>query len=328
MVKTMWMVRAGENAYLIKDFKKKKYVAIGWNKTGDISKIKDKEKIKILVEENYKRYSKKSQISTAAGQIYRFLTDFKKLDYVISYDPTNRIYLVGVIDSDYEFNTKLSEYYHLRKVLWKGEVSRDKLSTSTRNTLGAISTIFEINDNALKEIIDVLEGKEQKKDEIDEEAEEQNLKQDMESRASELIKDKILELDWEEMEILVAGILKAMNYKTLITERGADRGKDIEASPDGLMMQEPRIIVEVKHRKGQMGAKDIRNFQSVLRSRNGLYVSTGGFSKEAKYEAERSQDQLTLIDADRLVKLVINNYDDFDVDIKLLIPLTKIYWPN
>ena len=68
-------------------------------------------------------------------------------------------------------------------------------------------------------------------------------------------------------------------------------------------------------------------FQSVLRGRKGLYISTGGFSKEAKYEAERGTEQLTLIDIDKLVDLIIQNYDNFDVDTKLLIPLSKIYWP-
>ncbi len=39
-----------------------------------------------------------------------------------------------------------------------------------------------------------------------------------------------------------------MGYKTTVSEVGPDRGKDIAASPDGLMLTEPRIIVEVKAR--------------------------------------------------------------------------------
>lgn len=328
-MKNMWMVRAGEDAFLIDDFRKKNYISIGWNELGDISHVTDRNTIKELVEKNSDayNYTKKSQINIAASQISRFLFDFRKGDYVLSYDPTNRVYLVGEIQSDYGYDDKLSKYHHVRRVKWLGEVSRDKLSTSTRNTLGAISTIFQINEVAEKEIIGILEGK-GKPEEISEETEEENLKEDMVSRANELIKDHIIKLDWEDMERLVAGILRAMGYKTSITEGGPDRGKDIEASPDGLMLTEPRILVEVKHRSGQMGSKEIRNFHSVLRGRKGLYVSTGGFSKDAKYEAERGTEQLTLIDADKLVHLIIQNYDNFDVDTKLLIPLSKIYWPT
>ena len=76
----------------------------------------------------------------------------------------------------------------------------------------------------------------------------------------ELIKDKIIRLSWQDMQVLVAGILRAMGYKTKISTEGGDRGKDIIASPDGLGLTQPRIFVEVKHRKGQMGAPEIRKF--------------------------------------------------------------------
>jgi restriction system protein len=326
-MKNMWMVRAGRDAFLIEDFKKKNYVAIGWNELSDLSNTLDREKIWELVEEKCDYYTKKSQINVAAGQISRFLMDFQKGDYVLSYDPNNRVYLVGEIQSDYEYDEKIGDYHHIRKVKWLGEVSRDKLSTQTRNTLGAISTIFQIGESGTKEILGILEGK-QEGSKLPENVEEENLKEDMVSRANELIKDHIMQLDWKDMQKLVAGILRAMNYKTSIAAEGSDRGRDIEASPDGLMLTEPRILVEVKHRSGQMGSKEIRNFHSVLRGQKGLYVSTGGFSKEAKYEAERATEQLTLVDADKLVELIIQNYDNFDVDTKLLIPLSKIYWPT
>ena len=327
MTKNMWMVRAGESAYLIDDFKKKNYVAIGWNRIKDASKIKDREEVKQLIREKYSE-NKKHQNIVSAGQFSRFLFEFKKGDYVLSYDPDNREYLIGELIGDYEYDTNQREYHHGRKVKWLGKVSRDKLSTSTRNTLGAISTIFEINDVAQKEIISVLEGKKEIEDEVQEETEVETLKEDMESQAHELIKDKVIKLDWEDMEKLVAGILRAMGYRTYITERGADRGRDIEASKDGLMLEEPRILVEVKRRSGQMGTKEVDRFQNILKGRKGIYVSTGGFSKESRYVAERSTEQLTLIDADRLVKLIVEFYDDFDVETKLSVPLSKIYWPT
>lgn len=77
-----------------------------------------------------------------------------------------------------------------------------------------------------------------------------------------------------------------------------------------------------------MGANEIRSFTGGLRSGDkGLFVSTGGFSKEARYEAERSNIPITLIDADLLVELVVQYYDNFDSDGKALIPLKKIFWP-
>ncbi|WP_292757521.1 restriction endonuclease [Methanobacterium sp.] len=221
------------------------------------------------------------------------------------------------------------EYCDSRKVKWLGTVNRDDLSTSTKNTLGAISTIFEINPDASKGILDALHGIVPVEEIQDEDEELISLKQDILAKSQEFIKDKMLDLDWEEMQELVAGVLRAMDYKTIVSSKGPDRGRDILASPDGLGLSEPRIVVEVKHRKGQMGSPEIRSFTGGLRPGDkGLYVSTGGYSKEAKYEGERSNNPVTLVDADMLVSLIIQYYDNFDTDARSLIPLTKIYWPT
>jgi restriction system protein len=327
---TMWMVRAGEGAFLIEEFRKKNIIAIGWGEMGDLSGVKAGDEIKTLVKETYLD-SKKAQVSISAGQIRRFLFDFQQGDKVVSYDPDKRSYLVGEILSGYKFAPSVCEYPNIRNVKWLGEVDRDKLSTSTKNTLGAISTIFNLGDDAEKEITDLLEGKAPPSPELGEDDEEgfDLLKEDMLSKAHEFIKDKLLSLDWEDMQELVAGLLRAMGYKTIVSAKGADRGKDIQASPDGLGLEEPRIKVEVKHRSGQMGSQEIRSFTGGLRPGDkGLYVSTGGFSKDAKYEADRSNIPVTLIDSDLLVQLVTQYYDTFDSEARTLLPLTKIYWPT
>jgi restriction endonuclease Mrr len=61
-----------------------------------------------------------------------------------------------------------------------------------------------------------------------------------------------------------------------------------------------------------MGSQDLRSFIAALRLRDkGLYVSTGGFTKEARYEAaDRANNQVSLIDSDELVNLIINYYDN------------------
>ena len=77
-----------------------------------------------------------------------------------------------------------------------------------------------------------------------------------------------------------------------------------------------------------MGAQDVRSFLGGLRDGDkALYVSTGGFSKEARYESVRSTIPLTLIDLDELANLVVINYDNFDSEGRVLIPLVRIYWP-
>lgn len=115
----------------------------------------------------------------------------------------------------------------------------------------------------------------------------------------ELIKDRVSQLGWEDMERLVAGMLKAMGYCARVTPKGPDGGRDVIASPDALGLESPRIVAEVKHRKGAMGAPAVRSFIGGLRAGDrGLYVSTGGFTREARYEADRANVPVRPLDLD------------------------------
>ncbi len=58
-----------------------------------------------------------------------------------------------------------------------------------------------------------------------------------------------------------------------------------------------------------------------------MYVSTGGFTKDAKYEADRSNIPVTLIDLDELATLVVTHYENFDLEGRALISLIRVYWP-
>lgn len=327
----MWMVRAGEGGFLIDRFEKENKIVIGWE-IGDLTNVKSLDEIKKLVRNTF--FDKKEgYVNITASQINKFRFEFQIGDNVVSYDPQNRVYLIGEIKSDYFYDDNFYPDNHLeycdnRKVKWLGKVNRDDLSTSTKNTLGAISTIFEINQVAAQEILKIMKGEtpESLPESEDEELEE--LKKDIILKSSEFIEDKIAKLDWEEMQELIAGLLRGMGYKTIISAKGPDRGRDIVASPDGLGLKDPKILVEVKHRKGQMGSSDIRRFTGGLRGKDkGLYVSTGGFTKEARYEAERSNIPIALVDLDLLVNLIVQYYENFDAEARTILPLTKIYWP-
>jgi len=327
-----WMVRAGEGGYLASEFARG-YVAIGWQEFADMSQVRDIETIRKKFIKAYPE-TKAGAVGNQVSMFYKFLAVMKINDRVITYDPNSREYLIGTIISDYYYKrNEVKDYPHVRKVKWEGRVGRDSLSASSRNSLGSTLTIISINEDVWSEISAALKGtiaspsseaaEEEKKDL-------QQIKEDTIGRAHELIKDKILQLDDREMEHLVAAILRAMGYKARVTPIGPDRGVDVIASPDGLGLEDPLIKAEVKHRsKTQMGSQEIRKFIGGLREGNrGLFVSTGGFSKEAKYEAERSNLPVTLVDLDDLAKHVVTNYDKFDLEGNTLIPLVRIYWPS
>jgi restriction system protein len=328
-----WMVRAARNGLLAADFKDKSIVAVGWRYVGDLTNIRDLHQMRDAVGAAYPEM-KPGAVINAAGVLHKFRTLIKVGDTVVSYDPERRIYLFGEVSSDYRYDpTVFDEHPNIRSVKWHAEISRDQLSAGSKNSLGSTLTLFDPGDSVLAEIRSLAAGvrpQTQATSEDDVEKEESEvIFNDTLSKAHEFIKDKILSISFDDMEALTAALLRSMGYKTRVTPKGPDQGRDVIASPDGLGFQAPRIIAEVKHRPNEsMGAEKIRGFIGGLREGDrGLYVSTGGFTREARYEAGRSNVPVTLVDSDYLADLVVEHYEAFDAEGRSLIPLKKVYWP-
>lgn len=329
-----WMVRAGEGGYLTTDFERLGCVAIGWPEVGDLSSVSSLEQTKERVAAAYPNWRRGTQISSAST-LFKLRSVMRQRDRVVSYDPVRREYLLGAVSSDYEYSpAAIPDHPHRRLVSWDKRISRDSLSPGARNTLGSTLTIFEPGKDVLRE----LEGRIASPaaepapaqaggtavDDLD------SLRQDLIGRAHEFIKDRILQLDPDEMEHLVAALLRAMGYKARVTTKGPDRGRDVIASPDGLGFRQPRVFAEVKHRaKEPAGPDKLRSFLGGLRDGDcGLYVSVGGFTREAHYEAERAKHPVTLLDLDQLAELIVEHYESFDSDGRALISLARVYWPT
>jgi restriction system protein len=324
------MVRAGEGGEIIDAFARG-FVAVGWQELGDLTYASTREAIRVRYSKAYPT-DKPGKAAGAVAMLFKFRSAMQRGENVVSYDPGSREYLVGTIDSDYLYNSKLIPGYpHIRKANWEARVDRDLLPVSSRNSLGSTLTVFTINEDVWASIVAArhADSSTPPAPDADEKAELEESRDDTIATAHELIKDQLIRLDDSEMEHLAAALLRAMGYRTRVTPKGPDRGVDVLASPDGLGFQEPRIKVEVKHRpKSAMGSPDVRSFLGGLQDGDrGLYVSSGGFTKEAKYEAERSRIPVTLLDLDEFVTTIVMHYESFDTDGRALLPLARVYWP-
>jgi restriction system protein len=329
-MKRSWMVRAETSGRLYDVFREQSAVAIGWHEIGSLESLRTREAIAERVRMQWPEW-KPQAIAMAAGQLHRFRNEIKVGDTVVTYDPGRRVYLVGEISGEYIRDDKIDpEDPNLRPVRWRGEVSRDLLSLPSKNSLGAISTLFLLPPEVAQDVERALTSHQPASvDPVEEiEAAEEDIFANIQSKAIEFTKDRVSALGWSQMQDLVAGLLRAMGYKTRVSPAGPDRGKDIVASPDGFGFESPRIVVEVKHRQGSMGAPDIRSFLGGRHPQDkGLYVSTGGFSKDAYYEAERANIPLSLMTIDELVETLVEHYDKLDTETQQLVPLKRIYWP-
>ncbi|QDU88389.1 Restriction endonuclease [Pirellulimonas nuda] len=337
-VSPIWMVRAGKGAESVDDFIEGSFVAIDCctSEIGPIDASTEKSDIQQRLA-HLRPSDNQAKIGVWASQIKRFLGEVAIGDAVTTYDPNQRIYFLGQITSD--ASPRPNDGSSSRAVRWEAKIPRDRLSPSTRNTLGAISTLFLIQDDAAEDMRrnaipigdpspagPATDSGATSSSQADAEVE---VLEDMATRSREFLEDRIAKLTWEQMQELAAEILRAMGYRARISPKGADRGVDIFASPDGLGLEEPRIFVEVKHRPGtSISADQVRSFVGGRQAGDRcLYVSTGGFTKDARYEAERSSIPLTLVALPELRELLTEHYHRFSPAGSALIPLHRLYWP-
>lgn len=325
-----WMIRAGRGGVYAADWLERGIIGIGWDFGGaDITGM-NREKIRAAYAAAHPSESKQ-KVAASVGQVYRFAHCMAQGSTVVMYDPAERLYHIGVISGPCKPSNESESLTYTRTVEWGKTALRDALSPASKNSLGGIQTIFAVSDEAMSD----LEAAGSKSACNDSSADtDDNAANDEETLAAtydngiELIKDRVNQLDWEDMERLVAGMLKAMGYCARVMPKGPDGGRDVVASPDALGLESPRIVAEVKHRKGAMGAPAVRSFIGGLRAGDrGLYVSTGGFTKEARYEADRANVPVRLLDLDAFVRHYVDIYDKANDDTRSILPLTRIWWP-
>jgi restriction system protein len=325
---TVWVVRAGQGGRHAADFEAQDLVAIGFAEFPSVGNLSREEITALAAAELGPKAA-----GAAAGQLLRFSQEIEVGDLVVTPDGGTRELVFLEVTGPYEHRAAppIPGYPHVRSAVARGRRSRDALPKRVLYSLGALLTVFRPAGQA--ELRALLAGAP-----LPESAEEQaegeetaetasDLYSDLQARAAELISAAIAHLDAYETQDLVAGIFRAMGYHAQVATPGADRGTDIVASRDPLAVEPPVIRVQVKARPNTRSTPgEIRELAGVLDSgERGVFVSTGGFTREA--EADARARRMTLIDAERLQELLVEHYDRLDQDAKSLVPLRRLYFP-
>ena len=325
-----WVVRAGEE---IRDsVESGKFVAIdfGGAEIGDVSGL-SREGIRTRIAQLSESLSPK-QVSSRVGQLYRFTSEIE-IGHVVLTPMEGRRILIGTVQSTCQFVSEPVMPYR-RSVKWQKHVLRDDLSVALRNAFGLL-TVFSLDPYAdeirrllgegpLPNVVPTTNS--------DLEAEGIDIfsAADIEVKARKQIEDLILgrgRFSGHEFEGLVAALLQAMGYKIVRGPLpGADGGVDVIVAPDQFGFQQPRIIVQVKHQADAVGAPDISQLQGrVGNSGKGLFVSTGGFTRDAK---QMAGSDLTLLNGEQVVDYFIQYYEYLPSEYKAKVPLKLVYLPD
>lgn len=153
--------------------------------------------------------------------------------------------------------------------------------------------------------------------------------QGIEQVAIEGLKNQINQKNPYEFQELVAALLRGMGYYTpFVAPQGKDGGVDVIAYRDPLGTVSPRIKVQIKHRESTASVQEVRQLMGLLQKDGdvGMFVSSGGFTPDAKSTARGSHVHVELIDLDRFISLWQEFYPKLTDEDKSVLPLVPIYF--
>ena len=252
--------------------------------------------------------AKKGSIATGAGMLYRFCHEIQVGDYVVFPSKSNREVNIGVVESEYIYDSNQPEYVQTRKVKWLQHLPRMVFSQGALYEIGSAMSLFSVKNYA-DEFLSVLDKDFMKNYSSDSEDESVGATADdiIEGTKDFILKELSRQLKGYDLEGFVADLLRAMGYRTTISPQGGDSGIDITAYKDELP---PRILVQVKSQDGDIKETTIQSLKGAMREGDyGLFVTLSNYTKNAQKYLD-STPIIRGINGTELVELILKYYDD------------------
>lgn len=305
---------------------KKKFVAIGWKRLGDLARLQNtRNEFKNHCAKAYVD-AKPKTIASWAGVLYRFVHEISVNDIIIYPSKSDRMINIGRVKSTYKYCQEETPYPNRRQVDWIKHLPRINFSKSALYEIGSAITLFQITTHAeefraaLKDS-EALVPEDENLDEV--------FPQMEESTKDFVIKRLTSKLNSEEFEEFVAHLLTCMGYYAHVTQKSSDGGFDIIAHKDKLGLEPPIIKVECKQSPNKkFGRPNLQRLAGAIADgEHGLFVTLGKFGPHAR-SLERERPNLRLIDCDSLINLIYDHYENFNTHYKTLLPLKRAYFPD
>ena len=307
-------------------FLKENVIAIGWNEIGDLSKIaSDREAFKKKYIETYPD-DKKMKVATSAGMLYRFAHEVQIGDYIVFPSKINREINIGIVESNYIYNSDTESYVQQRKVKWKKHLPRTAFSQGALYEIGSAMSFFSVKNYA-DEFLAALDKNFKgtvSADISDDETVAATADEIIENTRDYILKELSRNLKGYDLEEFVADLLSAMGYRTTISPHGGDSGIDITAYKDELP---PRILVQVKSQDVDIKETTIQSLKGAMREGDyGLFVTLSNYTKKAQKYLYNTPI-IRGINGKELVDLILKYYDSLSEKYKKMIPLKMVYIP-
>lgn len=329
---TLWKVQAGKYGEREQFAIEKNLAVIGWEEVPDLSKLKTRDELTDLLSETYPEKQKNS-LTNWESQLWAFSNSIQIGELVAMPLKHRAIIKFGYVAGDYKYEPlNPTGFKHTRPVNWKHDIPRNQIEQDLLYSFGSAMTVCKITRNdAENRIKALLSGKSTATpipsvsgldNEIDDSL-------DLEQIARDQITDTITQIfKGHKLAHLTAAVLQAQGYKLRVSPEGPDGGVDIIAGKGPLGFESPRLVVQVKSGDSPVNVKTFRELNGVMdafSAESGLIVAWGGFQGQVEREAARQYFKIRLWDADDLVQMIQENYDNLTEDIQSELPLKKIW---
>lgn len=165
--------------------------------------------------------------------------------------------------------------------------------------------------------------------ELTEAEEQESTIDEVEAEANDSLITRVNNLPPYDFQALVAALLRGMGYYTpFVAPKGKDGGIDVMAYQDPLGVAGVRIKVQVKHRDSAATVQEVRELMGLLRKGGdvGMFVSSGGFTADAKAESRTASVHVELVDLRRFLDLWRQFYPKLEEEDKNRLRLKPIYF--
>lgn len=298
-------------------------VAIGWEKIGDLSSLETYDDIKNKYAIVYPE-SKKQSIAVCSGMLFRFVKEMQIGDYIVFPSKSNRQINIGIIDSNYYYDSNAHEYPQQRKVKWLKHLPRTAFSQGALYEVGSFMSVFSIKNYAEEYLCALDKSFKINSTEVEDDTIAATAEDIIENTKDFIIKELSKNLKGYDLEEFVANLLNAMGYRTKISPHGGDNGIDITAYKDELP---PRILVQVKSQDSDIKEATIMSLKGAMREGDyGLFVTLSNYTKNAKKYLDNTPI-IRGINGTELVDLILKYYEQLDEKYQKMIPLKMVYIP-
>ena len=327
---TIWGIHAGKMADAQALFMKRKVVAIGWPRMGDLAKLgPDRESFKALYSKVFPE-AKPGGIAPSAGQLFRFLYEMKPGDLVLFPSKADRQIHYALVKGPYKYDPNTEPAYpHQRAVEWIGAFPRTRFSQGALYEIGSAMSLFQVKNYADEYRLAL----DKKSPTAAPSPEAEGAAAPDATEIEQVTRDFVLkklsqELKGHPFSEFVAHLLELLGYRTRVSSEGADGGIDIIAHKDELGFEPPIVKVQVKSGDGNIGDPAVSAlYGKVVANEFGLLVTLGSFTNQAKSFA-KGKSNLRLIDGDELIDLLFRHYERLDARYKGLLPLRRVWVPE